>query len=459
MMPSFQTKNNFYLHVKLKSNLNNENEIYDYRAQAKKEIEATIKEDLYITRAENNNFKMKHQQAEIENNENFIFRVQNKRKNKYKIVNFIPKSLKYQEDNVNYLLNKIWYVLKSNEKKSDEQYNEEEYFLNVNDVLRLGRIIFIVQKISIGQKDQQLSDECAPVPVLNINYNISNLNKNKEPVFNLVYNVTKYSNYLNFNQKIENNTPYLEDVKECEFCNDNQNQDYDEEIKENENFLMCLCKCQDKMIHYQCIKRHLKELIKSNNKNNDDDNVESIIIKNFVCSKCNTPYPIRFTLPNEDTVYNLVDIKEPNNCDFMILETLDNLQNKEYFKAIYIIKLRDNITIGRDHDNSIVLNDVSISKKHAIFTYNWEEGSISVRDRNSKFGTLVLVRSPIKILKTKLFLQVGRTFIEASKEEELNGAKMEQFDEDKKENENIKKDTLNIQEKNRNKTYEDTKLC
>ena len=35
-----------------------------------------------------------------------------------------------------------------------------------------------------------------------------------------------------------------------------------------------------------------------------------------------------------------------------------------------------------------------------------------IRDLKSKFGTLVLIKKPIKILKKYIRLQIGRTFIE-----------------------------------------------
>ena len=60
------------------------------------------------------------------------------------------------------------------------------------------------------------------------------------------------------------------------------------------------------------------------------------------------------------------------------------------------------------------INDISVSRSHAKLKYNAEDGTLLLRDLKSKFGTLILVKKPLKIKEKKIHLQIGRTYIEAS---------------------------------------------
>jgi hypothetical protein len=126
-------------------------------------------------------------------------------------------------------------------------------------------------------------------------------------------------------------------------------------------------------------------------------------------------YPLHFKLPNDDKIYNLIDIQEPTDCNFLILESIDYKIDESYCKSIHIIKfLKDYITIGRESENDVIDTDISISRKHAILKYCKESGKICIENRSKKFGSLVLIKEPIKVLDKKIFLQVGRTYIECN---------------------------------------------
>ena len=66
------------------------------------------------------------------------------------------------------------------------------------------------------------------------------------------------------------------------------------------------------------------------------------------------------------------------------------------------------IFIGRQDYNDILIQDISISRDHAILEYNKNNRNLILIDRNTKFGTLVLVRGNIKIKEEKTFLQSGK---------------------------------------------------
>ena len=70
------------------------------------------------------------------------------------------------------------------------------------------------------------------------------------------------------------------------------------------------------------------------------------------------------------------------------------------------------MTIGRGHESDVRINDISVSRSHAKLKCNTSEGTLLLRDLKSKFGTLILIKKPLKIKEKKIHLQIGRTYIE-----------------------------------------------
>ena len=56
-----------------------------------------------------------------------------------------------------------------------------------------------------------------------------------------------------------------------------------------------------------------------------------------------------------------------------------------------LLNYKPNITIGRGTGNDIRMNDISVSRKHAILKLT-PQGLI-LEDQKSKFGSLVLMRN------------------------------------------------------------------
>jgi pSer/pThr/pTyr-binding forkhead associated (FHA) protein len=68
------------------------------------------------------------------------------------------------------------------------------------------------------------------------------------------------------------------------------------------------------------------------------------------------------------------------------------------------------IRLGRGHDSDLRINDISVSRQHAVIRF--KNDGFYLQDNMSKFGTLVLVRRrlPLSLSQTKA-VQVGRTVI------------------------------------------------
>ena len=392
--------------------------IYDYSTKAVKVLTDFVGQSTYVVRDKNNNFTNVSQHSAIKSDSDLLFHVLNDDKDSYLLINPIPKSLKLTNENLIYLNNKIWYVIKS-EEGNETDNNNEDYFLSENDIIKFGKIKFAVQKIHIENNNN------AEDPGLSLNdllkYNITKLNQNTPKVFDYEFKV-KYSKNIQVNNEFDNDEkPSAEtekkskknaDVK-CFLCKQEIRKNDNSETDDGEsNNLISLCKCKENgLAHLGCFRQNF--YVKVENKSLD----KSITIENFECPNCKEQYPLKYKIDNEETKYLIQEYQEPKDGDFIILESLDYYMNEKHCKSIHIIKLNsDCITIGREAENDIVEKDISISRFHAVLKYNRVNSKICIQNKSKKFGTLVLIKKPVKILDKKIHLQVGRTYIEANLE-------------------------------------------
>jgi len=426
----FVKNENKVLLLKLNTCANDSNGIYDYTISSNKNLQTFIIQQTYFVRTKNNIYLNRNNHADIkfeEGEEDLIFYIKNETKDNYILINFIKKNLELNDANFNYINNKIWYVLKTTDLDNrDNDINcNEEYFLNENDIIKIGRLKYAVQKIHLLNKNNNVNEDAPAIPIVENNYNISDLNKNTNPVFQNVYLVKNFKGYIDIDEK-NKNVEEME-IKECKYCHLLKK---NEETDDGENFLISVCKCSE-LVHFKCLKYYiqsLKDVVDENDINID----ESMVFKNYECPECKNEYPTKFKLSNNNKIFNLIDIKEPEDCNYMILESIDYKQNDQYYKSIHIIKFikesGEPITIGRENGNDIIDRDISMSRQHAILRFDKDKGKISIQNWKSKYGTLILIKKPIKILNKKIYLQVGRTFIEAclTNIEEYNKIREEQ---------------------------------
>ena len=71
------------------------------------------------------------------------------------------------------------------------------------------------------------------------------------------------------------------------------------------------------------------------------------------------------------------------------------------------------INLGRGHSSNVLLNDISVSRLHCFLNIDKHAKKIFISDNNSKFGTLILVKTDNIILSYELplFIQIGRTYL------------------------------------------------
>ncbi len=67
--------------------------------------------------------------------------------------------------------------------------------------------------------------------------------------------------------------------------------------------------------------------------------------------------------------------------------------------------------IGRGHESEVRINDISVSRCHALVKFKKDDG-FYIEDNQSKFGTIVMLKEglPLQVNHT-VAVQVGRTVV------------------------------------------------
>lgn len=142
----------------------------------------------------------------------------------------------------------------------------------------------------------------------------------------------------------------------------------------------------------------------------ETDNYTTLFWKNFECEICKFGYPYLFRVNQK--LYKLVDVKKPRTGNYMVMESLPLEKNTS--RTIHVLIFtpeHEKFTMGRGHESLIRVNDISVSRLHAILKQTNQ--GIFIQDNQSKFGTLVLVKENELKLETEqnYIFQVGRSVL------------------------------------------------
>ena len=390
------------LYLDFKTYTNNEKSIYDFSSKEPNEINTLVESTTFIIR-KNKSFIRVDMQSDIQRNlgEELLFKVRIRNNEIFTLENPVPnKNIPLTLDNIKNINNKIWFVLNSNNPKVENE--NEDYFLCENDVIRMGNIKLIVKELHIedirekeAKKDDNIKLNEEEENQKNENYDIDKLNENGGPIFNFFPQINKY-----FISEEEANKENII----CFLCK--------EKNCSKDNPFIAFCDCN--YFHFQC----LKNKIKNDNITyfqNDKKIVDTYYIKRYRCETCRLVFPLSFKIEQIEQTYQLFDIVKPNDCNYMILESIEDKVYYGFLKLIYVIKLtEDNLNIGRImNGNDIIIRDPSISKIHAEIKYDKERRKILIKNKSNKFGTSILIKNPLIIKNKKILLQNGSTLIEA----------------------------------------------
>ena len=132
------------------------------------------------------------------------------------------------------------------------------------------------------------------------------------------------------------------------------------------------------------------------------------VISETECELCKAKLPD--LIFHNKKLYSLLDFSEDFK-NYLILECLT--LDKENNKFLYIISLekKGDIKIGRGQICDILFSDASVSRIHCVLSV--EGKNVFLKDYGSKFGTLILIQTPIINLTENLplFIQIGRSFL------------------------------------------------
>jgi len=389
-----ETINRELLHLSSKTWLKDSNGLFDYESKQTKNLKAFIGQSICITRKGN---ELNGSKSIIfSENEETLFKITKSKNSVYTIENKVHNNLKPTEKNISYLNNKIWYKVNTEQNVNFESKNmNKDYYLSKNDIIKLGRVKYILNEVNFISGEQK---ENLIIPS-NKNY-INEINSKVGSPFDFVYE----AKCLGDEMKPEKDN---EEKQLCKICYTDENDD------NNPMVHLCNCKGTLNYSHFGCIKQWMKTklIIFQNPKNT----VKSYLIQGFNCEICKTPYPLKFKLSNNEKIFTLIDIEKPINSNYIILESLNQIKENNNIKSIHVISLNNDeeLIIGRGHDCDVKIKDISVSRYHSKLIFNSNERTLLLKDLKSKFGTLVLIKTPFEIRET-LQIQIGRTFIKAS---------------------------------------------
>lgn len=329
---------------------------------------------------------------------------------------------------------RAWIVLtKINRCKQSQVVSKERYKLSTGDVIRFGRVVFKVTIVSKNskksqsdshekfydivdkprstkKKDDQWTSSKTVMPLVEDNQNPargkSRFGKAKEDPIYHRYEESEIDDSdrpSEISESANVKKPEEDGELVCRIC-------YGKEDEPEVDPLIVPCKCTGsvKHIHLSCAKAWINEEMTQD----IGENVKSYCWERISCELCNGPF--KEVVEKDGKEYKIFEKEKINSDTYMVLESIF----PDFIKIYYGITIdNENKTktfdLGRSRNCDIKLNLDSISRAHAQFIY--EKGNFYLRDVNSTFGTMALLRHPLcfnKKKKDEVAIQAGPTLIE-----------------------------------------------
>lgn len=258
-------------------------------------------------------------------------------------------------------IDRMWGIVKGN--------NSQEII--EGDIIKLGRVRLKISKI-VFDKDINYTTNYN-------NYCMKSVNNNATSV-----NVSNIANDdVSFTSRSQ--LSMLDNKICCRICYRNDNDSSDP--------LISPCKCTGSMayIHYRC----LKSCIDSRITKKEDEISITYLIKSYACEICRTPYP-RFINYRSSTL-PLVDVDTNKFQNFLVLDysVFDDNSGQLATVGVIVVRIEDEVTIGRTQSNDIKLKDISVSRQHCAIVKRGNK--IYIEDKGAKFGTMLYQKNKKKL--------------------------------------------------------------
>ena len=293
----------------------------------------------------------------------------------------IKDEYEFNKENITEVQSMIYYVIAQKELKGIKREYKSEYNFKpeIYDIIRFGRVQFIVRSM----KDKSYSND-------------GESNDNKS--------IFLPNDNSNLKQSLNNK------ILICELC----------EKKETDNInnpIIKICPCKKcPLLHINCFKNeYLKKdkMFYYSNKDYMNGSLKIVSLINFLCPLCNEPYnPI---IKINSRFYNILPYSFDKNIFHIVLESINFVKDGVYCIMVIIFTFpnkKEEFFLGRGHEATFKISDISISRVHAKIYLKDE--NIVIDDLGSKFGTLLLARNSIDVgemIEKKMKIQVGRNVI------------------------------------------------
>ena len=286
----------------------------------------------------------------------------------------ILNDYKFNEENNIDSPNSTWFLL----RKSFLSDKMNDYPLKEGDILRIGRITLKIKKIKFKKNKSKDKDKDS----VSVGTNLQEVQVKSKGA----------------SEKVESR------YKICRIC-------YSEEESEDNPLIQpCICSGSMKYIHLECLRHWLRTSIFEQIENTN--NCCIYLYRTPECELCKTRYPD--FIRHKGKLFEIIDLQS-NFDSYLLVETITHDKNQhKYLYSVSLDQPEDCITIGRGHDCNLLLTDISVSRWHCYINIDKKTRKLTIKDNNSKFGTLILVKNKIMnlCLELKLCIQVGRTYLE-----------------------------------------------
>ncbi|CAD8071436.1 unnamed protein product [Paramecium primaurelia] len=195
------------------------------------------------------------------------------------------------------------------------------------------------------------------------------------------------------------------DPRQCRFCL----MDDQEETEDPKNpFLQDLCSCKGLMayVHFECLKQWVNFQNRISCKQTQNT-VQYHWNKVLECDVCKDPLPARVYIENQSEPLQMIQVEKLDG-PYIILEQITRQESLSKSLTFMHAFGTCSVSIGRGHNSEIRCQDISVSRNHAIISY---EKQWYIEDQNSKFGTLRIIQNKLKLLKEVQEIQIGRVLL------------------------------------------------
>ena len=306
----------------------------------------------------------------------------------------IKEEYKYNKESITEVQNMIYYVITQSELKGikREYKTEYNYKPNINDIIRFGRVQFIVRSM----KDKSVSNDDNNKDLL------IEENENNKSIF--------------LPNDCSNLKPNNNKAITCDLC-----QKKETDSVNNPIIKVCPCK-KCPLFHLNCFKNEYikkEKIFQYNERDYKSGNLKIVNFINFLCPLCNEPYNPMVKKGNN--FYNIMPYTFDKEVYHIILESINFVRDGVFCVMIIIFTFpeqKEEYFLGRGHEATFKISDISISRVHAKFYL--KDDNIVIDDLGSKFGTLLLVRKNINVtemIEKKMKIQIGRSVLWVEEED------------------------------------------